>query len=160
GTLGVMVYLNLKPGPSIGFPGISPDAMREARERDYFYVYGFWAWGLWAGIGAVQWVRQRSRPATVGVLLAAIPMVLNWAAVRRRAADESSLPRRWAEALLESTPRHGVLFVSGDNDTYPLWYSQQVNGVRPDVAVVTIPLLATRWYRNEIARRRDLGSAT
>jgi hypothetical protein len=156
GTLGVMVYLNLRAGPSIGFPGLASDAMREARERDYFYVFGFWAWGIWAGIGAVVSASEWRRPAWTGILVAALPIALNWRAVNRRAEGEGHLPRLWAEALLESTPSNGVLFVSGDNDTYPLWYSQEVSGIRRDVAVVTLPLLATRWYRDEMARRHGL----
>jgi hypothetical protein len=158
GTIGVLVYLNLRAGPSIGFPGLAHDVVREARERDYFYVFGFWAWGLWAGMGAVVLAREWSRPAWTGVLLALLPIVLNWRAVTRRAPAEAPLPRRWAEALLESTPPHGVLFVAGDNDTYPLWYVQHVRRVRRDVAVVTIPLLATRWYREELGRRHGLAS--
>ncbi len=156
GTLGVLAYLNLHAGPSIGFPGLAADAQREARERDYFFVFGFWAWGIWAGIGAVVLARQWSRPAWAGVLVAALPIVLNWGAVTRRGAAESLVPRRWAEALLESTPPRGVLFVSGDNDTYPVWYAQEVLGLRRDVAVVTLPLLATRWYRAELSRRHGL----
>lgn len=159
GTVGVMIYLNLHAGPSIGFPGLAADAMREARERDYFYVFGFWAWGIWAGIGAVALVKQWSRPPWAGVLLAALPLLLNWRAVSRRGNAEEWLPRRWAEALLEGTPRNGVLFVSGDNDTYPLWYLQEVQGTRRDVVVVTIPLLSTRWYRAEFARRHGLTRA-
>jgi hypothetical protein len=157
GTLGVLVYLNLHAGPSIGFPGLAADAIREARERDYFYVFGFWAWGTWAGIGAVVLARELGRPAWAGVIIAALPIALNWRAVSRRAGAEAQLPRRWAEALLESTPPRGVLFVSGDNDTYPLWYVQEVGGVRRDVAVVTLPLLGTRWYRAEVSRRHGLG---
>jgi hypothetical protein len=156
GTLGVMVYLNLRAGPSIGFPGLAADAIREARERDYFYVFGFWAWGIWAGIGAVVTARELARPAWAGVLMAALPIALNWRAVSRRADGESQLPRQLAESLLESTPQNGVLFVSGDNDTYPLWYLQEVSRTRRDVAVVTLPLLATRWYRDEMARRHGL----
>ena len=159
GTLGVLVYLNLHAGPSIGFPGLAADAIREARERDYFYVFGFWAWGVWAGIGAVVLAGEWGRPAWAGVLIAALPIALNWRAVSRRADAEAQLPRRWAEALLESTPADGVLFVSGDNDTYPLWYVQEVAGLRRDVAVVTLPLLATRWYRAEVLRRHGLGVA-
>ena len=160
GTLGVLVYLNLHAGPSIGFPGLAADAIREARERDYFYVFGFWAWGVWAGIGAVVLAREWGRPAWAGVLIAAVPIALNWRAVSRRVDTEGQLPRRWAEALLESTPQRGVLFVSGDNDTYPLWYVQEVAGLRRDVAVVTLPLLPTPWYRAEIARRHGLGTVT
>jgi len=160
GSLGVAVYLNLHAGPSMGFPGLDADVQREARERDYFFVFGFWAWGIWAGIGAVVLARRWSRPVWAGVLVAALPIFLNWRAVSRRGAAEALVPRRWAEALLESTPARGVLFVAGDNDTYPLWYSQQVNGVRRDVAVVTLPLLGTRWYRAELGRRYGLAGAS
>jgi len=156
GTLGVMVYLNLRPGPSIGFPGLATDIAREARERDYFYVCGFWALGIWAGLGAVQLLREAGRPAWTGVLVAALPIALNWRAVTRNAESERLLPRQFAEALLEASPPNAVLFVSGDNDTYPLWYVQQVHGLRRDVAVVTIPLLGTRWYRDEMSRRHRL----
>ena len=53
GAFGVLVYLNLHAGPSIGFGFLAEKLVREARERDYFFVFGFWAWGVWAGIGAV-----------------------------------------------------------------------------------------------------------
>ena len=156
GTIGVLLYLNLHPGPSIGY-GILPNTLpREARERDYFYVFGFWAWGIWAGIGAVAAAQRAHRPAWAGVLVACLPMALNWRAVTRRAEPESRLPIAFARALLESTPEDGVLFAMGDNDSYPLWYAQQVKGVRRDVAIVTIPLLPTRWYREQIAARFDL----
>jgi hypothetical protein len=156
GTLGVLVYLNLHAGPSIGYGILPPNVTREARERDYFFVFGFWAWGLWAGIGAVALAQRWSRPAWAGVLIALLPVVLNWRAVTRRGEPEQSLPRHVAETLLESTPRNGVLFVVGDNDSYPLWYAQRVLRIRQDVAVITVPLLPTRWYRAEIARRHGL----
>jgi len=156
GSLGVVAYLNMRAGPSIGW-GVLPDnIMREARERDYFYVFAFWAWGLWAGIGAVAMARQYRRPPWAGILVAAIPLVLNWRAVTRRAEPERSLPRVAAEAMLHAAPRNAVLLVAGDNDSYPLWYAQQVLGLRRDVTVVTLPLLPTRWYRNEMLRRHRL----
>ena len=155
-ALGVLVYLNLHAGPSIGY-GILPDnTVREARERDYFFVFAFWAWGVWAGIGAVSFASRIARPAWAGVLIACLPIALNWRAVTRRGEPEQSLPRAVAEALLESAPRNAVLFVVGDNDSYPLWYAQRVLRTRPDVAVVTIPLLPTEWYRSELSRRHFL----
>lgn len=156
GTIGVLIYLNLHPGPSIGW-GILPDTHpREARERDYFYVFGFWAWGMWAGQGAVALVQRFGRPAWAGVLVACLPIALNWRAVTRRSDPESRLPLALARAFLESTPRNGVLFVAGDNDSYPLWYAQEVKNVRPDVAIITVPLLPTQWYREQIAERFGL----
>jgi hypothetical protein len=156
GAVGVLIYLNLHAGPSIGYGILPANTVREARERDYFFVFAFWAWGLWAGIGAVSYARQLRRPAWTGVLVAALPIVLNWRAVTRRVEPEQSLPRAVAEGFLESTPGNGVLFVIGDNDSYPLWYAQRVLRIRPDVTVITIPLLPTRWYRAQIAERYDL----
>ncbi|HMC54859.1 MAG TPA: DUF2723 domain-containing protein [Gemmatimonadaceae bacterium] len=153
GAFGVLVYLNLHAGPSIGFGFLAEKLVREARERDYFFVFGFWAWGVWAGIGAVAVLSRWRRPAWTGALLACLPLALNWRAVTRRAQPEASLPRMFAEALLESAPRRAVMFVGGDNDTYPLWFAQQVLGIRRDVTLVTVPLLPTFWYRAELARR-------
>jgi hypothetical protein len=156
GSVGVLVYLNLHAGPSIGY-GLLPDNVeREARERDYFFVFAFWTWGLWAGIGAVTLARRIHLPAWSGAVVAALPIALNWGAVTRHREPEASLPRTLATALLESTPPRGVLLVMGDNDSYPLWFAQQVLRVRPDVAVVTIPLLPTRWYREQLASRYQL----
>ena len=156
GGLGVVVYLNMHAGPSIAYGILPANAVREARERDYFFVFAFWGWGLWAGIGAVALARRLSRPAWAGVLVALLPIVLNWRAVSRRVTPEAQFPRDVAAAMLEATPPNGVLFAAGDNDSYPLWYAQQVRGIRRDVVVITIPLLPTRWYRHEIARRHAL----
>lgn len=156
GTLGVLVYLNLHAGPSIGWGIIAANVPREARERDYFFVFGFWAWGLWAGIGAVALARRYARPAWAGVIVAALPIALNWRAINRRAEPEASLPATFAEAILESAPRDALLFVVGDNDSYPLWYAQQVKGIRRDVVPLTIPLLPTRWYRQQLVSRYRL----
>lgn len=66
------------------------------------------------------------------------------------------MPRMLARALLEPLPRRAVLFVAGDNDTYPLWYLQQVEHERRDVTIVTEPLLGAEWYAEEFARRQHL----
>ena len=156
GSLGVAVYLNLKAGPSIG-AGILPDWMRhEARERDYFFTFAFWAWGLWAGYGAVAACHRWRLPAGLGVAAALAPVALNWPAVSRRAQPGASIPVTWARLLLDATPPQGVLIAAGDNDTYPLWYLQEVAGYRRDVRIVTVPLLPAAWYRAELSRRGGL----
>lgn len=156
GSLGVVVYLNMRASPSFGWGILPANAIREARERDYFFVLSFWAWGLWAGYGAVTLAqRLRVRPL-FGVLLAALPVVLNWSAVTRRHDPEAELPRRLGDALLNSAPTRAVLFVDGDNDTYPLWFLQQVDSLRRDVTVVTVPLLGAGWYAAELSRRYGL----
>ncbi|HVB32384.1 MAG TPA: DUF2723 domain-containing protein [Gemmatimonadaceae bacterium] len=156
GSLGVAAYLNLKAGPSIG-AGVLPDsAPHEARERDYFFALAFWTWGLWAGYGAVALARRLRGREWMGLAFAGLPIALNWSAVSRRHQPEATLPTRWAASLLEATPRNGVLFAAGDNDTYPVWYAQEVLGVRRDVRVVTLPLIPAGWYRAELVRRGGL----
>lgn len=161
-TLGVVVYLNLKAGPSFGYGVLPPNADREARERDYFFALGFAAFGLWVGMGAVAMARlvarrtKRRGLAFAGPALAALPFLLNWRAVDRRREPAASLPNGFARATLESAPPRAVLFVAGDNDTYPLWYAQVAEGVRRDVTVVTVPLVPAEWYRAELSRRHGL----
>ncbi len=94
GSFGVLVYLNLRAGTSFGWSFVPDSAGHEARDRDYFFVLGFWAWGLWAGMGAVRLVERFRKPLVIGVALAALPVGLNWAAVSRRSEPEASLPTR------------------------------------------------------------------
>jgi hypothetical protein len=173
-SLGVILYLNLKAGPSFG-EGLLPEgAPREARERDYFFAPSFLVWGLWAGFGAARAVRamaaRLSSPSArtilrlAGIAVVASPVVMNWNAVDRRAGASATAARDSARELLGRVPGRGVLLAAGDNDTYPLWYAQEVESFRRDVTVVTVPLLGTAWYRGELARRHELldsaGAAT
>lgn len=165
-SLGVILYLNLKAGPSFG-AGVLPDgAPREARERDYFFAASFVVWGLWAGFGAVRAaaalsLRARTGvPRTIvrlaGIAVVASPIAMNWSAVDRRAGVDATAARDSARALLERVPYGGILLAAGDNDTYPLWHAQRVEGFRTDATVVPVPLLGTAWYRSELARRHAL----
>jgi hypothetical protein len=157
GSAGVIAYVNLKAGTSFAWSFVPDAAHHEARDRDYFFVLGFLAWGLWAGMGAMALAERWHVPRVVGLGVAALPLVLNWGAVSRRAEPEASLPREFAVELLDPLPQNAVLFVGGDNDTYPLWFEQQVNGRRRDVTIITIPLLGAAWYADEMARRHHLG---
>jgi hypothetical protein len=160
GTLGVTLYLNLRASPSFGWGVLPADAVREARERDYFFVLGFWATGLWAGIGAVTLATRRRLPAMAGVLVSALPIALNWSAVSRRVEPDASLPGAVARGLVNDLPPRTVLFVAGDNDTYPVWFSREVLGLRRDVTLVTMPLVGAPWYVDELLRRNpELGAA-
>ncbi|MBW8771546.1 MAG: DUF2723 domain-containing protein [Gemmatimonadetes bacterium] len=156
GTLGVAAYLNLKAGSSLGW-GILPEGTpHEARERDYFFILGFWSWGCFAGAGAVALAKRWRLPAAAGLSVVLLPLVGNWRSVDRSQEPEASAARQFGRALLGSTPAHAVLFLEGDNDSYPIWYLQQVEGVRRDVFTVTVPLLPTAWYASEVARRSGL----
>ena len=130
----------------------------EVRDRDYFFVLGFWVWGAWAGIGAVALARLAGAHwVPVGVARS------GRAARAQRARRESS---RRAGALgarspsrtrcSSSAPPNAVLFTGGDNDSFTAWYAQAVEGMRPDVTIVVAPLLNTEWYRAQLARRASL----
>lgn len=155
GSLGVCAYLNLRAGASIGYGFVPVDA-HEARERDYFFVLGFWGWGCFVGYAGMELVRRWRLPLWIVLAMPALPLVANLTSSRRTDAGERLAAREVAVALLASAPPDAVLFVEGDNDSYPIWYLQTVEGVRPDVLPVTIPLLPADWYQHEIARRGGL----
>lgn len=161
GTVGVAIWLNMQVGPSFGVGIVPIDALHEARERDYFFVLGFWAWGVLAGAGLVSIASKLARrmPAALAnsiLVFGAVPLVANGPVVDRHREPIASLPRVFARLLLDAVPTNGVLVAAGDNDTFPLWYLQQVEGYRTDVTVVTAPLLGARWYREQLATRDEL----
>jgi hypothetical protein len=155
-SVGLVLYMNFEAGASYGWPFVPDAARHEARERDYFFALAFWGIGMWGGMGAVALVeRVAPRRRAAAVALAALPIALNWRGVDRRGPD-AALPRAWASALLGSAPPRAVLLAGGDNDGFPPWYAQVVEGTRRDVVVVIVPLLGAQWYRAELARRHGL----
>jgi hypothetical protein len=175
GSLGVVLYLNLRPTPSFGW-GVLPDDMQhEARERDYFFVLGFLAWGIWAGQGAIALAKRRALAPALGLAVAVLPAALNWGAVRRNAQPDASVPRAVAATIIAHAPPRSILLLAGDNDTYPLWHGMVVDSIRTrheltriDSATVldslrvdslfpvTVPLLGAAWYRDELHRRWNI----
>ena len=155
-SLGLIVYLNFRYGYSIG-PDQGNVVFHEVRERDYFFIASFSVWGLWAGVGLVAiwaWLAKNLAgtlmKASPILVLALIPLVLNWNWASR-AGDYAA--RDAAYNLLMSVEPYGVLFTTGDNDTFPLWYLQEVEAIRRDVTVIVMSYLATPWYTKQI---RDL----
>jgi hypothetical protein len=160
-TVGVVIYLNLKPGPSFGQGILPATAPHEARERDYFFFWAFMCWGVWAGFGAIRLSRLLVAPFNIVAMLAPFaPASLNWTAVDRRTDPVEIRARADEVDMLSKVPPSGVLLALGDNDTYPLWYLQQGEQTRRDVTVVTVPLLPAKWYRAELARRYKLLDST
>jgi hypothetical protein len=112
---------------------------------------------MWAGAGSVQFFRRfGARGAIAGVGFAALPFALNFGAVDRSAAPRATAARDSALRILRPAPPNAVVFAYGDNDTYPVWYMREVESLRRDVTVVTLPLLGARWYRAELYRRERL----
>lgn len=157
-TLGVIAVLNLRAGPSYGWGVLADGALREARERDYFFGLAFALWGLWAGLGLVRLGLRARTPLVRGVITAAAatPLVLNWVANDRRRLPDAVLAESLGYALLIAAPPNAVLVTAGDNDSYAVWFRQHALGERPDVATVVAPLLGARWYREELQRRHGL----
>jgi hypothetical protein len=154
-TIGLVFYLNFKYGYSLA-PQIQPRELHEVRERDYFFIASFGLWGILAGLGLTalwQWVAnaltvtRRQILAAPVLLLAFVPLGFNWSWASR-AGDYAT--RDWAYNLLMSVEPYGVIFTNGDNDTFPLWYVQEVEGIRQDVTVVVGQYLYTTWYPRQI----------
>ena len=171
-TLLLIYYLNFKYGATQA-PELGNSVDREVRDRDYFYLWSFSAWGVWAGLGLVYlWESISSLFGTEEVklgselveeptkrswlkgapilLVAAIPLFTNWSTASRKGHTETG---DFARDLLNSVEPYGVLVVVGDNDTFPLWYAQEVEGVRKDVVVANTSLLNTDWYTRQLIRR-------
>jgi hypothetical protein len=155
--LGLMIYMNFRPGYARWFQIWPEVADHEVRERDYFFVVSFIVWGIWAGMGLAAIVRAaiargglRTRTAPALFLLAAAPIALNWREASRRHGADARLAADFAYDLLNSTPPYGILFTYGDNDTFPLWWAQEVAGIRRDVTVVCLALANTDWYMRQL----------
>ena len=163
----LVFYLNFQYGYSL-YPDI-PMSQHEVRERDYFYILSFQLWGIYAGLGlaalwrglaerlervaagageAVRRVSGASMARAAPLLgLALLPLALNWSRADR-SGDYSA--RDWAYNMLQSVEPYGVLFTNGDNDTFPLWYLQEVEGIRQDVTVIVHSYLGTQWYPKQL----------
>src|SRR5213076_1918092 len=161
-TLLLIFYLNFKYGYSQR-PDLA-QALHEVRERDYFFIASFALWGVWVGMGlatlmewAAEWLEDREpdperrwRFATPVLLLALIPLAGNRLTAPR--AGET-LARDFASDILQSAEPYGILVTAGDKDTFPLWYAQEVEGIRRDVIVVNLSLANTDWYLRQMQRR-------
>ena len=151
-SFGLVYYLNFRYGYSLA-PEVTDVSAHEVRERDYFFLAGFSVWGVMAGLGLARcwlWLGDRVgsvRAAAPVLAVAALPFFLNlsWA---NRAGDYAA--RDWAYNLLNSVEPYGLIFTNGDNDTFPLWYLQEVEGIRQDVTVVVIQYLFTDWYPKQL----------
>jgi tetratricopeptide (TPR) repeat protein len=138
----------------------------QPRERDYFYVGSFFVFCFWIGIGTYELVallrkRLDEAPAAiagVGIPLVAVPVnmaVQGWSIHDR---SLNYLPFDHSYNILQSCEPNAILFTNGDNDTFPLWYLQDVAGVRRDVRVVNLSLGNTLWYIRQLKHREPHGA--
>lgn len=130
-------------------------AQPQPRERDYFYVGAFLVFAIWISIGASaigEYFKKRIPRAQVVAVLSIVILFfaapLNMAKENWYDHDHSKnwIPWDLSYNTLQSCEKDAILFTNGDNDTFPLWYLQEVEGVRRDVRVICLSLLNTDWY--------------
>lgn len=133
----------------------------EPRERDYIYVGSFYFFAIWIGLGVIQlaeWLgKALKNPVVTGTVATAITAVVPVIMVQQNWDDHDRNHRYhqvdFAKNMLNSCAPNAVLFTGGDNDTFPLWYVQEVEGYRTDVRVCNLSLLGTDWYIDQMKRK-------
>jgi tetratricopeptide (TPR) repeat protein len=146
--IAIVLYLNQTP--------------YQPRERDYAYAGSFYAFAIWTGFGvaAVAKILEKyvkAKPvvaasvATIACLFVPIQMGgQNWDDHDR---SGRTVARDFGSNYLQSTEPNAIIFTNGDNDTFPLWYAQEVEGIRPDVRVCNTSYLQTDWYIDQMKKK-------
>ena len=140
----ILLYLN-QPG-------------QQPRERDYAYVGSFYAFAVWIGLGVMMittWIQKKTSEATAAIIATiicffSVPVLMGQQEWNDHDRSNKTLARDLAKDYLESCAPNAILFTFGDNDTYPLWYAQEVEGIRRDVRVINYSLLGIDWYINQM----------
>lgn len=131
----------------------------QPRERDYAYVGSFFAFSIWIGMGSIGLIElikeyfnssKIAAYAVLGVLFIAAPLWMGMENFHDHDRSERYVAPDYAYNLLQSAAPNSILFTNGDNDTFPLWYLQEVEGVRTDVRIVCLSLLNTDWYIKQL----------
>ena len=134
-------------------------AGNQPRERDYAYVGSFYAFAIWIGLGVLyvkelfsKFIKNSMMTNVVagGLCLLAVPVLMASQEWDDHDRSKKTLARDLAIDYLESCAPNAILISFGDNDTYPLWYAQEVQGIRQDVRVINSSLLGTDWYINQL----------
>ena len=142
----IIFYLN--------FPPLQP------RERDYAYVGSYQYFCVWVGLGVLaiyDFLNKKMNKTTAAVGITAVAIMASPVLIASQNWDDHNRSGRttcldFAVDYLESCDSNAVLFTNGDNDTYPLWYAQNVEGIRTDVRVINLSLLNTDWYADVMKR--------
>ena len=151
--LAIVLYLNQNP--------------LQPRERDYAYTGSFYAFAIWIGLGVAgiaDFIRKKMSASKAAVLasiigLLAAPILMAKEGWNDHNRSTKFTTRDMASNYLESCAPNAILFTYGDNDTYPLWYAQEVENIRTDVRVVNLSLLGTDWYIRQMKKKVNLADA-
>lgn len=146
--IGIIIYTNEPPN--------------EPRERDYVLVGSFFTFCIWIGMGTLaifELLRQRIKLGSVpsaalaSILVLTAPALMAFQNYDDMGRRNHYAMRDYASNFLNSVEKNAIVFTYGDNDTYPLWYAQEVEGVRPDVRVINLSLIAVDWYIEQMRRK-------
>jgi len=171
-TVMMVLYMNFSDGKhsekaeykhwvDAGRPGPMPTVHREVRERDYFFTPGFMFFGLWIGLAAGALLHRsftsknktnRKLAPIYAVLFCASPALPFFQNYKENNRTNDWIPYDYAYNLLMSCEKDGIIFTNGDNDTFPLWFLQEAEGIRKDVRVVNLSLANTSWYIKQLKR--------
>ena len=150
-TVGLVLYMNFSDGTH--YDSYTREIIRlEVRDRDYFFTPGFAFFPLLMGLGVSGVLRRLSRfknwlgygAMAVFLISPVLPITKHFHSSNNR--SNKYIPYDYAYNLLNSCDKDGIMFTNGDNDTFPLWFAQEVEGIRKDVRVVNLSLLNTDWY--------------
>ena len=142
----IIIYLNVVPF--------------QPRERDYAYVGSFYAFSIWVGLGLLgiyDFLKQKTSSKNSIAIATTISMLISPVLLASENWDDHDRSGRFtalevAKNYLNSCAKNAILFTNGDNDTFPLWYAQEVEGIRTDIKVVNLSLFNTDWYIDQMKR--------
>jgi hypothetical protein len=133
----------------------------QPRERDYAFAASFYAFAIWIGLGVlmvIEWLQKILNPKSAALLATGLCTLLVPCVMAKDGWNDHDRSGRYAALttavnFLESCDKDAILFTVGDNDTFPLWYAQEVEGIRRDVRVVNLSLLSGDWYINQMRKK-------
>jgi hypothetical protein len=133
----------------------------QPRERDYAFAASFYAFAIWIGLGVlmvIEWLQKLMNAKTAALAATGICLLLVPCVMAKDGWNDHDRSGRYAAKttavnFLESCEKDAIIFTVGDNDTFPLWYAQEVEGIRRDVRVVNLSLLSGDWYINQMRKR-------
>lgn len=142
--IAIVIYLNQTPN--------------QPRERDYAYAGSFYAFAIWIGLGVlgiIDMIGKRAENTPITALVTLVCLAFVPALMAKENWNDHDRSGRYtardiAYNYLMSCDRNGILFTGGDNDTFPLWYAQEVEGIRTDVRIVNLMLLNMDWYIDQM----------
>ena len=144
--IAIVIYLNGTP--------------QQPRERDYAYAGSFYAYAMWIGLAVLsiyEFLRKKISATAAAVLSTLLCLIVPAVMVKAEWNDHDRsgryTSRDFATDYLNSCAKNAIIFTNGDNDTFPLWYAQEVENVRTDVRVVNLSLLNTDWYIDQLKHK-------